>query len=149
MSMFTMPYPPAHALTPLAGILSNLSKVRKSGAGWLACCPAHPDKGPSLSLKEGDDGRVLLHCFAGCATADVVAAMGLPMADLFPPSNTPRKPPPAPGVSRADLAKATDFERTFLFILRCDAKRGRAISQTDMQRGQLARKRVLLAGSLL
>ena len=132
-------------------ILANpsLKGVRKAGAGWQAVCPAHPDKSPSLTIREGDDGRVLLHCFTGCATADVVAAMGLTMADLFAPSSTPRKPPPAPGVSRSDLREAVDFERTVLFILKCDAKRGHAISQTDMQRGHLARKRIVKAKELL
>lgn len=129
-------------------ILQHLDKVKKSGKGYQARCPAHEDKGPSLSLREGDDGRVLLHCHAGCSTAAVVAAMGLTMADLFPASDKPRRPPPAPGVSRRELQAAADFERVVLFILRCDAKRGRPISQNDMRRGQVARQRLALAGRL-
>lgn len=129
-------------------ILQHLDKVKKTGKGYQARCPAHEDKGPSLSLREGDDGRVLLHCHAGCSTDAVVAAMGLTMADLFPASDKPRRPPPAPGVSRRELSAAADFERVVLFILRCDAKRGRAISQTDMRRGQVARQRLALAGRL-
>lgn len=46
-------------------------------------CPAHQDRAPSLSVREGADGRALVHCFAGCATADVLAALGLAMRDLF------------------------------------------------------------------
>ncbi len=132
-------------------ILANpsLKGVRKAGKGWQAVCPAHPDKNPSLSVREGDDGRVLVHCHAGCATAAVVAAIGLSMADLYPPSNTPRKPPPAPGVSRRELSEAVEFERTVLYVLRCDAKRGRGISAVDLQRGQLAKTRLVLAGGLL
>jgi protein tyrosine phosphatase len=49
----------------------------------MACCPAHNDKNPSLSIKETKDGDVLLHCFAGCGVDDVVAALGLEMSDLF------------------------------------------------------------------
>ena len=127
-------------------ILPRLDKVKKSGKGYQARCPAHADNGPSLSVREGDDGRVLLHCHAGCSTAAVVAAFGLSMADLFPPSNTPRRPPPAPGVSRRDLHAAADFERSILFILHCDVRRGKSISQTDMRRGQVARRRLQLAG---
>ena len=127
-------------------ILQHLDRVKKSGKGYQARCPAHDDGGPSLSLSEGDDGRVLLHCFAGCSTASVVAAMGLTMADLFPPSNTRRRPPPVPGVSRRELHAAADFERSIVFLLQCDARRGRLISQTDMSRGQLARQRIKLAG---
>lgn len=129
-------------------ILPHLDKVKKSGKGYQARCPAHEDKGPSLSLREGDDGRVLLHCHAGCSTASVLAAIGLSMSDLFPPSNTPRRPPPAPGVSRRELQAATEMERSILFILKCDAKRGRPISQTDMRRGQVAQQRIALARRL-
>lgn len=126
-------------------ILERLDKVKKAGKGYQARCPAHDDNGPSLSVREGDDGRVLLHCFAGCTTPDVVAAIGLSMSDLFAPSNTPRRPPP-PGVSRRELLAAADFERSIIFFLWCDVKRGRPISQIDMKRGQVARQRVALAG---
>lgn len=132
----------------IENFLPRLDKVKKSGKGYQARCPAHEDKGPSLSLREGDDGKVLLHCFAGCSAGAVVAALGLSMADLFPPSGTPRRPPPAPGVSRRELQAAADFERVVLFIIKCDAKRGRPISQTDMRRGQVARQRLALARGL-
>lgn len=68
--------------------LLRLSGVRKAGKGFKACCPAHNDQSPSLSI-EWKDGRILVKCFAGCATEDVVRAMGLTMSDLFddaPPS---------------------------------------------------------------
>lgn len=50
----------------------------------MARCPAHEDRSPSLSIKETQDGKVLLHCFGGCGAADVVAAAGLTLSDLFP-----------------------------------------------------------------
>jgi putative DNA primase/helicase len=62
----------------------HLEGVRKQGGGYLARCPAHEDRIPSLSIGEGDDGRVLLHCWAGCETRDVVAALRLTWRDLFP-----------------------------------------------------------------
>lgn len=68
-------------------ILSRLNKVRNTGAGtWVACCPAHQDKSPSLAIREMEDGRILLHCFAGCSAVDVVSAMGFELSDLFPDS---------------------------------------------------------------
>lgn len=67
-----------------AAMLARLDGVRRSGKGWIARCPAHADKSPSLSIAESDDGRVLIHCFAGCPAADVVAAIGLDLAALFP-----------------------------------------------------------------
>jgi hypothetical protein len=66
-------------------ILSRLSKVKPSGLNqWSARCPAHEDRKPSLSLALGDDGKVLLHCHAGCNVKDIVAAIGLTEADLYP-----------------------------------------------------------------
>ena len=68
-----------------AVLLDRLDKVRQVGPGrWLARCPAHDDKTPSLSIREMDDGRVLLYDFAGCGAPDVLAAVGLTLADLFP-----------------------------------------------------------------
>lgn len=62
--------------------LSRLKLVTKSGDGWLACCPAHDDQNPSLSIGVGDGGRILVKCHACCATEVVVSAMGLKLADL-------------------------------------------------------------------
>lgn len=56
--------------------------ARQHGRGWVARCPAHNDKAPSLRIDERD-GKVALYCHAGCDTRDVLAAMGLSMSDLF------------------------------------------------------------------
>ena len=63
-------------------VLDRLKKVTGSKGKWIACCPAHQDKSPSLAVTETDD-RVLVHCFSGCDTQDVTAAIGLNLADLF------------------------------------------------------------------
>ncbi len=62
--------------------LEDLGPVKARGDDLTACCPAHEDRSPSLSVK-GIDGQVLVYCHAGCETADVVAGLGLSMADLF------------------------------------------------------------------
>lgn len=72
---------------PIDIVLERLDEARPCGTGWRACCPAHGDTNPSLSISEGADGRVLMHCFAGCSIEDVVYALGLEMRDLFPRSN--------------------------------------------------------------
>lgn len=64
-------------------LLSSLEGVRRSGSGHVARCPAHDDRNPSLSIAPGDDGRILLHCHAGCSFEDVVAALRLRAGDLF------------------------------------------------------------------
>jgi len=65
-------------------LLSRLQQVRRNGSGWIALCPAHDDRSPSLSVREGDGGRVLLHCHAGCTAEQVCAALGLTVRDLMP-----------------------------------------------------------------
>ena len=68
-------------------LLDHLAGLKQTVAGrWIARCPAHDDRNPSLSVRELDDGRVLVYCFAGCDTADVVAAVGLSLSDLYPDS---------------------------------------------------------------
>jgi putative DNA primase/helicase len=69
----------------LERFLERLDGVRRRspGDGYTALCPAHEDENPSLSVREGDDGRVLVKCFAGCGVEEVVGAIGMSMADLF------------------------------------------------------------------
>ena len=55
----------------IAGALKGF----QTGNGWLVCCPAHDDRNPSLSVRDGTDGGVLVHCHAGCAQRDVLAAL--------------------------------------------------------------------------
>ncbi len=62
--------------------LERLCGVRRSGAGWLALCPAHGDKNPSLAI-DVRDGKILLHDHAGCAPQAVCAALGIEMRELF------------------------------------------------------------------
>lgn len=58
-------------------------EVKKPGRDQVQCiCPAHRDKEASLTIGRGDRGTVL-HCHAGCETADIVKAVGLSMRDLF------------------------------------------------------------------
>lgn len=67
----------------IESILLQLNKVKRAGSNrWLACCPAHEDRQPSLSISMGNEG-ILLKCFAGCETSDVAGALGLTMRDLF------------------------------------------------------------------
>jgi hypothetical protein len=70
-------------MRPIEKVLDRLRGARRYDGSWKALCPAHEDREPSLSVTEGDDGRALLKCFAGCATEDVVAELGLEMKDLF------------------------------------------------------------------
>jgi putative DNA primase/helicase len=68
----------------IESILGSLNHVKRSGKRWTALCPAHDDRRNSLSISEGDDQRILLHCHAGCPIEAIVQALGIGMRDLFP-----------------------------------------------------------------
>lgn len=68
---------------PITKLLQSCKCVTRCGSGYLARCPAHNDVNPSLSIAEGEDGKVLLHCHTGCETEDIVEALSLEMKDLF------------------------------------------------------------------
>lgn len=69
---------------PVARVLSHVQGAKPNGRGWIARCPAHDDRTPSLSIAQGDDGRVLLKCYAGCTHSAIANALGLSTSDLFP-----------------------------------------------------------------
>ncbi|MFH1969516.1 MAG: hypothetical protein ABIJ53_04265 [Verrucomicrobiota bacterium] len=91
--------------------------AQRNGTGWSAHCPAHEDRNASLSISEGRDGRVLLHCHAGCPTEQIVSAMGLKMGDLFSPRQSS---------ARVQIVKTYDYTDTagnLLFqVVRFDPK---------------------------
>jgi hypothetical protein len=56
-------------------ILRHLEGVERRNGYWIALCPAHPDHNPSLSIKEGDNGKPLVHCFAGCSFEEIMTEL--------------------------------------------------------------------------
>jgi len=71
-------------LSPVGKILDRLEEYSERRGEWRARCPAHNgNSSDSLSVKEGDDGRALLICRAGCDLRQIVGALGLGMVDLF------------------------------------------------------------------
>lgn len=102
---------------------ANLEGVEGRGDGaFAALCPAHEDRQPSLSVSEGDDGRALLRCHAGCGTVDILAAAGLEWRDLFPgggggPTKVPKGLATAQGCTLDGYAKAKRLPRAHLASL--------------------------------
>lgn len=121
-------------------LLSRLDKPKRTGNGtWIARCPAHEDKSPSLTVREMDDGRVLLHCFAGCGFDDVIGAVGVSVDALFPPKPIERAAPVRKPYPAADVLEALAHEA--LIVAMC----GRAIEAGkpfDMKRLSLACARI-------
>src|SRR5580704_7370600 len=66
----------------LEDVLQRLQGVKRNGRGWVALCPAHADKNPSLSIRYIDD-KTLIHCHAGCTFESVLLALDLEAGDLF------------------------------------------------------------------
>jgi hypothetical protein len=64
-------------------VAEHLGAKRAGAARWMAKCPAHPDRMPSLSIGTGADGRTLLNCHAGCSVDGILSASGLSRRDLF------------------------------------------------------------------
>jgi hypothetical protein len=72
----------------IQNLLFRLEKVKQTNPqSWIARCPAHTDKSPSLSIRELQDGKVLIHCFSGCDIQAIVSAIELNLSDLFPNSD--------------------------------------------------------------
>lgn len=62
------------------GLFPSFKETKK---GWDVCCPAHDDHSPSLGVMEGEGGRIVLNCFAGCTKESICLAVGIHMSDLF------------------------------------------------------------------
>ncbi|TWU28412.1 DUF3987 domain-containing protein [Bythopirellula polymerisocia] len=74
-------------MTPVERVLETLPDAKQGGKGWSACCPAHEDRRASLSINEGEDGRALIKCHAGCTVEEICDAMGLTVLDLMTTAN--------------------------------------------------------------
>lgn len=114
-------------------LLSRLNGVRGRNGSWSAKCPAHADRSPSLSVKELPDGRILMHCFGGCGTDDVLGALGLAMTDLFP-ERLGELPQRRGDFSAMDALRALCFEGSVVALVASDMAEGRAVSEIDAQR---------------
>ena len=133
-------------------VLSRLDAVRRSGEGrWIAKCPAHDDKSPSLSIREMDDGRVLLHCFAGCDVAAVLSALSLDMAAIFPAREVQHGKPERRPFPAVDILKAIAFEATLVGVAASTMLAGEPLDTVDRERLAVAVGRIhaaLTAGGL-
>lgn len=125
---------------PIDVVLSRLDGVKATGRGkWMARTPTREDRTPSLSIRERDDGRVLLKDFGGDDTADVLAAIGLTFADLYPDSD--RRP-----ARRGPNHAAIEHERQIAAIGQSLLAQGEQLLPSQMARLQMARRRLAQLG---
>lgn len=125
---------------PIDKVLSKLDKVKpqkqtKKGLNqWQALCPAHMDKSPSLIITECLDHTLLLKCWAGCTTNEIVKAIGLELKDLFKyePSNTYKTTIKSPS------KQAITHEQLIVQIAVAQINKGIVLKEIDKQRYQQA-----------
>lgn len=116
-------------------LIARLAGIRRTGHGrWVAKCPSHADKRPSLSVRELDDGTVLVNCFAGCGAAEVLDACGLGYDALFPPHPTDKGKRIHRPVFRDDVFNLIRFECSVVHLISCDMHKNKTISEQDYQR---------------
>lgn len=128
-------------------MLASLDKVREVAPGkWTALCPSHDDKTPSLSIRELDDGRLLLFCFAGCGAGEVLSAVGMELRALFPDKPQHHRAPlrrerlHAHAARQALRALAADV--VLVGIAAEDVARDQKLSETDRVRLWQAIRRI-------
>jgi hypothetical protein len=130
-------------MTQVEQLLSRLARVKGRNGSWTACCPAHDDKGPSLAVKEGEDGRILMHCFAGCNVSDVLGALGMDMNDLFPPKTFDGiRPAIKPAFFASDLMRIIHFESLVVQIVAFDIAKGKPVNEETRERMLTAYERI-------
>lgn len=135
---------PMPAGAPIERLLARLKGVRQTGPDrWIALCCAHEDRHPSLSIRELADGTLLVHCWAGCGAADVVANVGLKLADLFPNKPENRRPlHPRERWISTDVWQCVAHEAAVAAIVAADAAAGRPVSTEDAERAGVAADRL-------
>jgi hypothetical protein len=127
----------------LENLLSRLSKVKRTGdSRYIACCPAHEDKSPSMTIRELPDGRILMHCFGGCATESILGSVGLTFSDLFPEQliqngKSERRP-----FNAHDVLACIKYESRLAAIASVDIAKGRILSEAEKERLLIAAGRL-------
>ena len=128
-------------MSNVENILSRLQKVKATGRDrWIACCPAHDDKSPSMTIRD-DNGKILIHCFAECDTASILESIGVSFEDLFPEplerSTPTRRPFPA-----ADVLECLAEESKIVYVIADRMVKGLPIAESDKSRLRTAVARI-------
>ncbi len=115
-------------------ILPRLDGVRENGPGkWIAKCPAHEDRSPSLAIR-ADGDRILVHCFAGCSAIEVMGAIGLGLKDLYSAPLAPQeRRSRAIGHNLRDVDAALSHEALVLLMALGDRERERVLEPSERE----------------
>lgn len=134
----------ASQFSPIDRLLPLLQRVKRTGPNtWIASCPTREDKRPSMTVRELNDGRVLVHDFGGDSVDEILAAIGLSFSDLFPPRVVDhrimpeRRPFPC-----ADAFRAVAYEATIVALAGAAIVAGEPFGQFDKDRLMIAVGRI-------
>jgi hypothetical protein len=126
-------------------ILERVQGLRQTGENrWISRCPAHDDSSPSLSIRATEDGRVLLHCFAGCEVQEILHALILEFSSLFEVPLEHHLPPVARGWSARELLELIAHEAIVAVLLVHDALK-RPLTEDERSRLMQASARISFA----
>lgn len=134
-------------MSALTRVLDRLDRPKQVRAGnWITGCPCcHSKHGRPISVRETDDGRVLVHAFCGCGTPDLLAAIGLTLGDLFDkPLDSINLPPVRGGISAREILELVSHEAMVAALLTSDA-RGRPLTREEQIRLEQAAARLCKA----
>lgn len=113
-------------------LLSRLKRVKRTGAGrYQARCPAYDDRGLSLSIMELDDGRTLVHCFAGYDGHSVLSATGLIFSGLSPEKEIQHGKQERRPFAAADVLRAIAFEALVVTVAASSLLAGHPFTEVD------------------
>ncbi len=117
-------------MTDIFKLIERLDKVKsRRNNKWLACCPAHEDRSPSLAIKHVGD-KILLHC----SVEEVIQPLGLTLADLFPDNREYRKVGKPPKFNKYEMFDRVVFESTILLLAIRQLWAGTPLTDSDIKR---------------
>ncbi len=122
----------------IENLLNRLDKVRNRGGGkWMASCPCHEDKTPSLAIKY-DNETILLHCFSQqCSPQEICSSIGIEITELFPPSDKFDAKQPAQKRQFYDSAQVLEglaYEALVMHIISNDILKNGSIEPDERER---------------
>lgn len=116
-------------------LLSRLDGVKKTGRdSWMAKCCAHDDKSPSMTIREMPDGRILIHCFAGCSVVEILSSIGLDFDALFPEPPVEFAKSERVPFNPRDVLRALSHEATIVYLASSHLQKGEPLTKADHAR---------------
>ncbi len=123
-------------------LLSRLQGVKKIKGSdkWVALCPAHNDKTPSLSIRQLEDSRILINCWSGCGAIDVLESIDMNFQHLMPDDAISYR-----GIKGRDKTERMAIAESILEMLPLWQKKGEQF--TESQKAEVREAFLLVNGS--